>query len=444
MGQRVSGIAAWLRRRIKHRGVLQLVAGTAVAQLVLVAVSPILTRLYTPSDFGLFALYVSIVFFGNSVASLRYEFAIPLPQEDEEGRQLLYLTMLITGAFATVTLLLILLGRTTFAGWLGEPRFATYLWIVPLGLFFESVRVATRQCAIRFKNYRTLAWNDAGQAFLRAAGQVSLGFAPITSGLIVGDLVGRIGGASALLFNAVPGFGQTVRATRFGHLRTLAGRYRRFAILSTPATLLNSMTQYVPIVLLTRYYGLTVAGFYAFSQRLVGLPLLILGKSILQVYFGRAAELRRSGTRSIKRLFIRTLRGTLLIGLFVIAPIGLVGSFITPSIFGEAWTEAGIYLRILLPMYIIQFAATSVGLTLAVMERQDLHLRREIFRLVTKMGLLGGVIFAKGSSQTAIWALSMAGSLGYGVHLWTSWVAVRTPQSGVVDGALSSSTEFEK
>jgi len=425
----MTAIAAFLRKRAKHRDVLKLVAGTAVAQLILILVAPILTRLYDPDEFGLFALYYALVSYGNSIASLRYEFAIPLPQDDEDGRRLLYLTIVLTGLFSTTLMCLLVLGHDAFVGWLGEPKFIGLLWVVPVGVFFESMRVACRQGAIRFKNYQSLAQNDAGQAMLRAASQIGLGAARLNGGLIFGDILGRIGGASALLLRAVPGFGHTILSTSLADLRRLAARYRRFAILSTPATFLNSATLYLPMVVITRVYGLTAAGFYALTQRLIGIPLLLLGKSILQVYFGRAAELRRTGTRSIERLFLRTFRGTFFVGFVVIAPIGLVGSWATPLVFGEAWTEAGVYLRILLPMYIVRFAANGVGPTLEVLERQDLALGREAFRFGTTLGALGVVIAAGGSSRHAMWSLSVAGTLGYGVYLWTSWRAIRASSS---------------
>jgi O-antigen/teichoic acid export membrane protein len=59
--------------------VLQVAGGTALTQGLLVAASPLLTRLYSPEDFGVLAVYMSLVVFVVIGATLRYECALPLP-----------------------------------------------------------------------------------------------------------------------------------------------------------------------------------------------------------------------------------------------------------------------------------------------------------------------------------------------------------------------------
>jgi len=61
------------------KNVLTLMAGTTIAQAIPIAISPILTRLYTPEEFGLFALFLAIVSIFGVVATMRYEMAIVQP-----------------------------------------------------------------------------------------------------------------------------------------------------------------------------------------------------------------------------------------------------------------------------------------------------------------------------------------------------------------------------
>jgi O-antigen/teichoic acid export membrane protein len=67
------------------RNVLTLMTGTTIAQSIPVAITPILTRLYTPEDFGLLAVFVALTAILGSIANGRYELAIMHPEKDEES-----------------------------------------------------------------------------------------------------------------------------------------------------------------------------------------------------------------------------------------------------------------------------------------------------------------------------------------------------------------------
>ena len=93
------------------RGAMAIAAGTGAAQLISVASSPVLTRLYSPSDYGVMSVAVSILFVLISVTCLRYEFAIPLPRDDVEAANLLGLSLLTNLAMsAAVGATLLLFG----------------------------------------------------------------------------------------------------------------------------------------------------------------------------------------------------------------------------------------------------------------------------------------------------------------------------------------------
>ncbi len=85
----------WIIKNNFAKRVSLLIGATAVAQLILILSMPLLTRLYTPEDFGLLAIYSSILAVISVVASLCYESAIPLPKNDETAAHILLLTISI-------------------------------------------------------------------------------------------------------------------------------------------------------------------------------------------------------------------------------------------------------------------------------------------------------------------------------------------------------------
>jgi O-antigen/teichoic acid export membrane protein len=57
--------------------------------------------------------------------------------------------------------------------------------------------------------------------------------------------------------------------------------------------------------------------------------------------------------------------------------VAFIAPWVFMFVFGQQWTEAGAYLRILTPMYLLQFVSIPVSATLLVFERQKLQFLRD-------------------------------------------------------------------
>ena len=77
------------------RNVLTLMTGTTIAQAIPIAISPILTRIYTPEDFGVFALFIGVVGVISVIATLTYEQAIILPKYDKYAINIFMLSLIL-------------------------------------------------------------------------------------------------------------------------------------------------------------------------------------------------------------------------------------------------------------------------------------------------------------------------------------------------------------
>ncbi len=70
------------------RATLTLMAGGALAQALPLLLGPLLTRLYTPSQFGLYHLFAAVAANLAVVACARYEHALPLANDEAEAQAL--------------------------------------------------------------------------------------------------------------------------------------------------------------------------------------------------------------------------------------------------------------------------------------------------------------------------------------------------------------------
>ena len=418
------------------RRVLVLVGGAASGQLIVLAASPLLTRLYTPDQFGYLALYASLVSTFVVIASLRYHLAIPLPVSHRDGFALTLASLAIV--FTTTSILT--LGLFTFHPWIltwfGAQELEPYLWFVPLGLLGAGTYQVLSSWAIRHHAYRPLARTKAVQGATLAGAQLVLGvFGAGAVGLMIGDVLGRAAGSGILLRKALARGTVHLHRTMLRARRTLA-RYRKFPRISAPSALFNAAGMQLPAILLLALYGPQVAGWYALTQRVVAAPLALLGTSMSQVYTGAFASQRREASGTLQPLF----RAAALRLMFVALPIAvLLAAFGTPLftlVFSETWREAGGYAQRLAPMLAVQFIASPLSQTLSLLERQGSQLLWDAGRLAAVIGVFVIAERQNLAPTETILILSLTLAAAYLILIVASWWALKS-----ADGTTLPSSE---
>src|SRR6476620_5964900 len=186
------------------RSVVTLASGTAIAQLLLALAMPVLTRLYTPADYGSLAVYSSTLTVLLVVASLRYEVAIPLPEDESAAASLLALTVALLTGMAAMLSLLVWLGGDAFVDLFRVPALRPYLWLVPVGLFGAGMYQALSYWAIRRRAFTRIARTKLSQGIGQVVSQIALGIARAGApGLLIGDVIGRVAGGGGLALLAM-------------------------------------------------------------------------------------------------------------------------------------------------------------------------------------------------------------------------------------------------
>ena len=401
-------------------------SATAIGQGIAILAAPILTRLYSPEDFGVLGVYASILGIVSVIASLRYEQAIPLPRRDRVAVNVLVLGALIIVAISLLTGALATVFGAKIAVWTNIPRHQFVLYLIPLGVLLTGLYQALNYWAVRHQSYKRIARTTLLQGGGSTATQLAFGaFGAGPIGLVAGQILGNSAGLVSLTRLLTEDPSKPLAAVSRQNLKRVARRYRRFPQWFTWSALLNSVGLMGPAILLAGYYGAAVVGWYALVQRLLGMPTALLGRSVTNVYFSESARLAREAPTELNDMFLDVLRKLSLLGCVTIIPVGLASPYIFPVIFGAEWTSAGRYALILSPMILLQFLSSPFGVTLAVLERQDLAILREIIRV----GLLGSALFAAGSygfsAEQAIIALSVAGTITYLAHVYVTWIAIR-------------------
>ena len=409
--------------RLRRSNVGTVATGAALAQLIGVAAAPALSRLYTPAEFGTFVIVSSIALAVGTVACLRYELAIPLPERDGDGRALMSVSAiaacLTCSTLAAVCWLLRDLLVAAFGSAVSEPALmASFAIALAVALYR-----LTSQWALRMRRYAHVARRNVLQSSVTIGVQLTSGIAGWAGGLAAGLAAGQLTGALATLHGTRP------RATGgdVPSYRSVASRYRRFPLHMAPAGVLNVAGLYLPILLLAGLYGPVVAGYVGFTQRILGLPMTLIGQSVAQVYLGELSSVKREGGASANDLFWRATKrlsavaAVLTVALLIAGPLGFSVAF------GSEWRPAGEMSQALGFALAGQLVASTLSHTLVVYERTSVSFAWDAFRLVIVTAAVAVTAWAGLDSLAAVWAFAGATLMAYGV-LWE--LCRRTVRSG--------------
>lgn len=396
------------------RNVAVLAGGTAAGQVLAALASPILTRMYTTEEFGTLAVYVSVLAILVVISSLSYELAIPMPDDDGVGANLLGVALLTVFGMVGLTTILALTVGDAAAGLIESEGLARFLWVLPVGVFGAGIFQALSYWAIRAGAFADIARARLLQGGGMVATQIGAGLAGAgTLGLLAGDVVGRSAGGTRLALLAWREHIEAIRQVTWQGMRAAASRYRRFPIFQSWGVLLNTIGTQIPPVLFAAFYGLDEAGLFGLSYRIVGIPLTLIGGAVAQVYLREAAIEARTPSGRLPSLFSATARKLLLVGLGPALILVAAGPAVFGFVFGDAWTEAGTYARIMGVMLLAQFVVAPLSQTLNVLERQDWQLAWDASRLVLVLGALVWASETGRSPATAVAAFSAAMLLAY-------------------------------
>jgi O-antigen/teichoic acid export membrane protein len=406
------------------RATMTVVAGTGAAQLVTIVASPVLSRLYSPSDFGTYSVAVSILILGV-VTCLRYEFAIPLPEDDAVAANLLALSLLANlGMSAATGVILLLLGPWLLALF-GATSLGPYVGLLVLAQAATGFVFAFTNWAIRTKSFSAIAANQLSQSGAQAGVQIGLGIAGLgPPGLLIGAVAGAFSGSVVLVRAALRTHREAFRVVTRAGIRAVAIRYRRFPIFSSWSALIAQLAVQAPLLLLVLFYGTGVGGEYALAQRLCLLPVNLVAGSVGQVFIGSGARLAQTETGELRRLFGRTTWNLARVGIGPAIIVALTAPFLIPLVFGQNWQQAGVFVAVMVPMYFLLFVLTSTGDILYVVERQGLQLLRETLRFTLLVGsvLVAGAMHLPPVGAVAV--LSAAGCLTYLLYGAITWRAI--------------------
>lgn len=377
------------------RSATTLMTGNVIAQAVLLSTYPLVTRLYTPGQFGTYALFTSIFSVLSTVATMRYELAIMLPEKDDDAVVVFKLSTLVALAFGLLSFIVVLFFNRPIVSLLNNPEIGSWLYFIPLMIVLVGLFQNARYWLNRNKRYRKIAIAGVIKNSFKSGSQIGLATVPSinTHGLIIGTIISQTVSTLYMLFQLSKKMLVSLFSFKVSDLVREAKKYKKFPIINAPHSLLNSLSENIPVALFSMFFSNSVVGFYSISMVAVTLPITLISSSVGEVFYQRFNKAYNRGER-LDTLATDLIKTMLKIALVPALILFAVAPYLFSFVFGHVWVESGQYTRILAPWAFMIFVVAPLSYIPLTLGYQKKSLVIEIVGLTMRvLSVLIGVYF---------------------------------------------------
>ncbi|MGC6490964.1 MAG: lipopolysaccharide biosynthesis protein [Flavobacteriales bacterium] len=370
-----------------YRNAITLLKGSILSQLLPIIISPLLTRLYSPSEFGVLAVFTSISTILGSVINGRYEQALVLVRSKNEAQLITALSLLISFVGSGILFFLFLFVGPNLMQWLNISELENWFYYIPLVVFSIGFYNTLNYYELRKKQFKSISNSEVSRSISLSAIQLLYPFLKTGfQGLIIGKIISSFIAPLYLLRNANISFDEF----RFKKMLVIAKRYIDFPKYTNSSILLNNLSLNAILLIIPIIYSSSILGLYSLMMKVMGTPFAFLGNSVNQVFLEHVARQKRETGNAFK------ITKQILIQLTILSVFsyGIAAFFMEDLfafIFGEEWRLSGVYGVCLIPYFILKFIVSPLTSIHTAFEKQKLGFKLQILMFILS---LTSIVFA--------------------------------------------------
>jgi O-antigen/teichoic acid export membrane protein len=403
---------------IKNSSIL--IIGTVVAQIIPIMIQPIIRRTYTDAETGQLDLYMSFVAILASFAHLNYSNAIVIPKSEKSAMNLLGGAIISSFSISLLLFIIFFIFDSHIINLLNLPiSFTPWLKYIPLSIFLIGSYTSMTSWLTRVKKFKAIAINKfsrrSGEAFIQITGK-NLSTNGLIIGAIFGDLINFISNIYQISKTSFK-----LNLISLSKIKTEFKTFKEFPIYSLLPSLLNTLSSNLPIIMITSFFSVKIAGQFGLSRMVLAIPIALISVSLSQVLIQSIAEKRQ------KKESIKDLMRNLFIFLMIISTVGtLIIYFGAPRIFsiafGAKWKLASEMSQVLIFYYSVSFVATSISVVFIALEEIKINSAWQTSHFI----LILSLFFFKGNSiMSFITVFTIFNIISYLIYLLLAYYVIK-------------------
>ncbi len=410
------------------RNVFVLFKGNAIAQAITLISIPILTRIYSPEEFGAIALFIGMVNVFAVAATGGYDMAIVLPKRNGQAFHLLAGSIVISFLCALLSLVIILIFYHPITGAFKVETYKTIIWLLPLSVFLAGTH---RSLYCWFNRKRLFGLMGANRV-VQNTGQTGVrlfrgAFTNGHWGLAAGFLVGLVMAWAMFVQQLFKKEAWRLRYISLKSTLKALREYRNFPQYLMPMGVLNSISVYILIFGLSLITTGTVVGHYERAWRVINFPLSLISASFGSVFF---EKMNRSNNR--QKFYLYSYFGNLAIAIVILSPVAIWGEDIFGFVLGHDWRIAGKMAQVILPLTAFSFATECVSTIFSVIKKNQLLL---IWQIIYLLIAVGWITFARDFDiYFTLKIFSLGGAILYAMLAFIGYLELKKATNYSSDG----------
>ncbi len=377
------------------KNVFTLLSGSAVSQIIVFLLMPILTRLYSEELFGVYFIFVSTLNILKKITTLRLELTVVLPKKDFWAINALALSIFTTIITSLLFLIISIFTKKVILKIYEISAIGNYIYLLPLTLFFIGIYESFSSWNNRYKEYKKISISKLSYYGTSTASQIAAKFYILTvNGLILGAVFGQMFSTILIFLLSIKNVITHLKDVKIKRIKILLIRYKNIPTFNTLINFITNFSNEIPIYLFTSFYSTIISGLYGIANKIVATPMNMLSQSIGQVFYQKASA-QYSNRQDIQPFIKKTILNVLKLGTLPIIAIAAISPFVH-FILGEEWKELGQYILILLPSILANFVVQPLTIVPTIVNKQNKFLLLLIiFSAVKILSIwLGLIIFS--------------------------------------------------
>ena len=400
------------------KNIMLLASGSVLAQVIAVICAPIITRLFSVDDIGVYSYLIAMISTFTAIMNGRYDMAI-VSEKDEKNIYPLIKLSFIIGLCVSV---LATIGFGIYF-WLCKPEYKQYRYMI---IFFLLILIANSLINIfnsynnRKQEYKVMTLVYVIRTGCQNLGAVFLGlFHTGVMGLILPYTIGQYLGMKRQSKTLSKSF-KEIWKSDYKKIKEVAKEHIQLPLYSVPAMFANSFSYSSVTIFMESLFDMATVGYYSLSTRILGLPLSLVSGNVSKVFFQEASE------EYIKKgEFKNSFKKTLIFLTMMAIPMGAVMYLLAPwackIFFGESWIIAGTFIRILTPYYMLRFIGTALSPGMLVCNKQKQELFIQFLLVITSIISFGITYFTTKTVETFLWSICGTKSIIYAILIVLVW-----------------------
>ncbi|HMR81691.1 MAG TPA: oligosaccharide flippase family protein [Niabella sp.] len=396
-------------------------AGNGLALLIGLAFTLIFSRIYTPEDYGLFALYMSLVTIAGQFVTLQYPGAFVIPKEEDKFFNLIRASLLCVALLSLLLFIVLLLAKNQVLHTFKAEQLGDWVYLIPIAVFLGGINDIWRSWNIRVKEFKKGALAKIASTLLTRFVTLGYGiaFKGGAPGLMLGDFMSKPADTILLQTREIRSSLPVIfRRFSLTQVWSAIKEFKRYPLFVLPGVWVYSFILQLPSFFLSIYFTKEQLGYYSMTNSLFVLPMSLLTTAIAPVFLQKIAETvntdsKEAASPMVKRLFW----GLHLAGLLPFSILIVFGDILLPFILGNKWEGAGVFASIMGYYFFFSINTYVLNSLYRVFKKEKVYLFINIgMILLCTVGLWIGATYYL-SVEASIIGFSIANILGQLVHI---------------------------